>query len=169
MNARNNWSLFYRKKKRIFIIDQTLLDIDEFLWNYHITKYSISRKSRMHFDYSRFRRGIVSIRDRESDRSIDRSITFAATMRWTGTKKNRGKKTERRTKKKKKKRIELFLHDRSLEKSSLFARCLSLSLWKKKLILFLRVNDQVALDISPYKTRFEHFYQIRKREHWTEK
>lgn len=102
MNARNNWSLFYRKKKRIFIIDQTLLDIDEFLWNYHITKYSIPRKSRMHFDYSRFRRGIVSIWDRESDRSIDRSITFAATMRWTGTKKNRGKKTERRTKKKKK-------------------------------------------------------------------
>lgn len=35
-------------------------------------------------------------------RSIDRSITFAATTRWTGTKKNRGKKTERRTKKKKK-------------------------------------------------------------------
>lgn len=103
-------------------------------------------------------------------RSIDRSITFAATTRWTGTKKNRGKKTERRTKKKKKKkRIELFLHDRSLEKSSLLARCLSLSLWKKKLILFLRVNDQIALDISPYKTRFEHFYQIRKREHWTEK
>lgn len=137
MNARNNWSLFYRKKKRIFIIDQTLLDIDEFLWNYHITKYSISRKSRMHFDYSRFRRGIVSIRDRESDRSIDRSITFAATMRWTGTKKNRGKKTERRTKKKKKKEAHRIILARPIVGKKFTARSLSVSVSVKEKIDFV--------------------------------
>lgn len=63
-------------------------------------------------------------------KAIDRSIDYFCgddEMNWN-EEKSREENREKNKKKKKKKRIELFLHDRSLEKSSLLARCLSLSL-----------------------------------------
>lgn len=65
---------------------------------------------------------IISIRNRESDRSIDH-FCGDDEMNWNEEKsweENREKK-----KRKNKRSIKLFLHDRSLEKSSLPARCLS--------------------------------------------
>lgn len=69
-------------------------------------------------------------------RSIDRSITFAATTRWTGTKKNRGKKTERRTKKKKKEAHRIILA-RPIVGKKFTARSLSVSVSVKEKIDFV--------------------------------
>lgn len=70
-------------------------------------------------------------------RSIDRSITFAATTRWTGTKKNRGKKTERRTKKKKKKEAHRIILARPIVGKKFTARSLSVSVSVKEKIDFV--------------------------------
>lgn len=130
MNAQNNWSLFYHKKKKNTY--QILLDIDEFSWNYVFVSLNIEFRS--HYEMFHFTKiensiiptsgEIISIRNCESDRSIDH-FCGDDEMNWNEEK---SREENREKKKRKKKRsIKLFLHDRSLEKSSLPARCLSLS------------------------------------------
>lgn len=73
----------------------------------------------MHFDYSEkgsFQYEIVKASDRSIDRSLLRRRRGELERRKIGGKKTERRRKERERERKKEKRIELFLHDRSLEK-----------------------------------------------------
>lgn len=161
MNARNNWSLFYHKKKKN--THRTLLSIDQSLWNYVFIFLSINKISYYEiFHFTKIENCISIIQKRDHfntrswKRAIDRSIDHFCgddEVNWNeeksaGRKPREEEKKEREREKKRSASNYSCTTDR-WKKNSLLVPCLSLPLRKKKLILFLRVNDQIALDISP--------------------
>ena len=79
MNARNNWSLFYHKKKKN--THRTLLSIDQSLWNYVFIFLSINKISYYEiFHFTKIENCISIIQKRDHfntrswKRAIDRSV-----------------------------------------------------------------------------------------------